>query len=79
MEQRVSRTGEKIDFFVRTSLPLVEGIIFDGQIYDAYELVSRLIESARKRIVLINNYIDENVLTLLDKCESGMTAEITLL
>ncbi len=76
LEQRVSRTEEKIDFFVRTSLPPVEGIFFDGQIFDAYELASKLIKSARKRIVLIDNYIDESVLTLLDKRENGVTAEI---
>ena len=76
LEQRVSRTEEKIDFFVRTSLPPVEGIFFDGQIYDAYELVSRLIKSAKSRIILIDNYIDESVLTLLDKRENGATAEV---
>lgn len=76
LEQRVAKTEEKIDFFVRTSLPPVEGIFFDGQIYDAYELVSRLVKSACKRIILIDNYIDESVLTLLDKRENGVTAEI---
>lgn len=76
LEQRVAKTEEKIDFFVRTSLPPVEGIFFDGQIYDAYELVSRLVKSASKRIILIDNYIDESVLTLLDKRENGVTAEI---
>ena len=76
LEQRVSRTEEKIDFFVRTSLPPVEGVFFDGQIYDAYELVSRLVKSARKRIILIDNYIDESVLTLLDKRGEGVSAEI---
>ena len=76
LEQRVSRTEEKIDFFVRTSLPPVEGVFYDGQMYDAYELISRLIKSATKRIILIDNYIDESVLTLLDKREDGVTAEI---
>ena len=76
LEQRVSRTEEKIEFFVRTSLPPVEGVFFDGQIYDAYELASRLVKSARSRIILIDNYIDESVLTLLDKREGGVTAEI---
>jgi hypothetical protein len=76
LEQRVSRTEEKIDFFVRTSLPPVEGVFFDGQIYDAYELASRLVKSARKRIILIDNYIDETILTLLDKRTDGVTAEI---
>ena len=76
LEQRVSRTEEKIDFFVRTSLPPVEGIFFEGQIYDAYELVSKLVKRAKHRIVLIDNYIDESVLTLLDKRRAGVTAEI---
>lgn len=58
---------EKIDFFIRTSLPPVEGIFYDGQIYDAYAFVSDLIRSADKRIILIDNYIDDTVLTMLDK------------
>ena len=76
LEQRVNRTEEKIDFFVRTSLPPVEGIFYEGQIYDAYELTSRLIRSAHSRIILIDNYIDESVLTLLDKRERGVKAMI---
>lgn len=76
LEQRVSRTEEKIDFFVRTSLPPVEGIFFEGQIYDAYELVCRLVKSAKSRIVLIDNYIDESVLTLFDKRNDDVTATI---
>ena len=66
----------QIDFFVRTSLPPVEGVFFDGQVWDAYELLSQLIKSAQKRIVLIDNYIDDSVLTLLDKRTSGVPAEI---
>ena len=76
LEQRVSKTEEKIEFFVRTSLPPVEGVFFDGQIYDAYELVCRLIKSAKRSIILIDNYIDESVLTLLDKRAEGISAEI---
>lgn len=76
LEQRVTKTEEKIDFFVRTSLPPVEGIFFDGQIYDAYTLVSKLVRSAKQRIILIDNYIDESVLTLLDKRGAGVKAEI---
>ena len=76
LEQRVSRTEEKIEFFVRTALPPVEGVFFEGQIYDAYELACKLVKSAVRRIILIDNYIDESVLTLLDKRGSGVTAEI---
>lgn len=76
LEQRVSRTEEKIEFFVRTALPPVEGVFFEGQIYDAYELASKLVKSAVRGIILIDNYIDESVLTLLDKRGRGVTAEI---
>lgn len=67
---------EKIDFFVRTSLPPVEGIFFDGQMYDAHSFVSDLVLSAKTRIVLIDNYIDDRVLTLLDKRKDGVNATI---
>ena len=76
LEQRVSRAEEKIDFFVRTALPPVEGIFFDGQIFDAYELACRIIRSAKVRIILVDNYVDESVLSILDKREHGVSAEI---
>lgn len=68
--------SEKIDFFVRTSLPPVEGIFFEGQVFDAHTFVSDLIRSAKKRIVLIDNYIDDTVLKLLDKREKKIKATI---
>lgn len=55
-EQRLDRLDEKVDFFVRTSLPPIEGIFYDGQIFDAYKFVSDLIRSANKSILLIDNY-----------------------
>ena len=67
---------KKIDFFVRTSLPPVEGIFFDGQIYDAYAFVAELVRKAARRIVLIDNYIDDTVLTMLSKREDGVEAVI---
>lgn len=76
LEQRVLKTEEKVDFFVRTSLPPVYGVFFENQIFDAYALVARLIKSAKHTIVLIDNYIDETVLTLLDKRESSVSAVI---
>lgn len=76
LEQRVSKTEEKIDFFVRTSLPPVEGIFFDGQIFDAYTFVSDLIRSAKKNIVLFDNYVDDTVLTMLDKRKAKVSATI---
>ena len=76
IEQRVAATEEKIDFFVRTSLPPVEGIFYDGQIFDAYRFVNDLIRKAKQRIVLIDNYVDDTVLTQLDKRADGVTATI---
>lgn len=76
LEKRVSDTEEKIDFFVRTSLPPVEGIFYDGQIFDAYKFASDLIKSAQKSILLIDNYVDESVLLMLGKRAPGVTAEI---
>ena len=67
---------KKIDFFVRTSLPPMEGVFYNGQIFDAYVFVSDLIKSATKSIVLIDNYIDETIFTLLDKRTQGVQATI---
>ena len=53
-----------------------QGVFYNGQIYDAYTFVADLIKSAKKRIILIDNYVDETVLTLLDKRENGVSATI---
>ena len=75
-DRRLDELTDKVDFFVRASLPPVEGIFFNGQIFDAYKFVCDLVKSARKRIVLIDNYVDESVLTLLDKRGSDVKAII---
>ena len=67
---------EKIDFFVRTSLPPQQGIFFDGQIFDAYTFVNERIREAKEQIILIDNYIDDSVLTMLDKRQEGVYAKI---
>ena len=66
----------KIDFFVRTSLPPVEGIFYDGQIFDAYAFATNLIRSAKQSIVLIDNYVDESVLLMLSKRGEAVSADI---
>ena len=75
-DKRIEEHERKIDFFVRTSLPPVEGVFFEGQVYDAYAFVARLIRMAQQRIILIDNYIDDTILTLLDKREDGVNATI---
>lgn len=58
------------------SLEPKQGIFYDGQIYDSYTFVVSLIKSAARRIVLIDNYVDETVLTMLDKRSPGVEASI---
>ena len=67
---------EKIDFFVRTSLPPRQGIFYDGQIFDAYTFINDRIREATTRIILIDNYIDDSVLTILSKRADKVTATI---
>jgi len=76
IEHRLGEHDRKIDFFVRTSLPPVQGIFFEGQIFDAHAFVSDLIRSAKESVVLIDNYVDESVLLLLSKRPPDVTAEI---
>ena len=76
LEKTVADHSEKIEFFVRTSLPPSEGIFFDGQIFDAYAFAADLIKSARKSVVLIDNYVNESTLLMLSKCGEGVTATI---
>ena len=76
LEEKVSEHDKQIDFFVRTALPPVEGVFYDGQIFDAYVFAADLIRSATKNIVLIDNYIDESVLLLLSKRADNVIAKI---
>ena len=75
-EHRLVENEQKIDFFVRTSLPPVEGVFYDGQIFDAYVFATDLVRSAKHSIILIDNYIDESVLLMLSKRQAGVGAEI---
>lgn len=76
LEEKVAEHDKKIDFFIKTSLPPVEGVFFEGQIFDAYNLVSDLIRNAKKEIILIDNYIDDSVLKMLDKRDVNVSATI---
>jgi hypothetical protein len=76
LEKTVALHSEKIEFFVRTSLPPVEGIFYDGQIFDAYKFATDLIKSAKTSLVLIDNYVDESVLLMLSKRNPGVSATV---
>ena len=75
-ERQLGYLTEKVDFFVRTSLPPIEGIFYNGQIFDAYKFATDLIRTARKSILLIDNYVDDSVLLMLSKRDKGVKATI---
>ena len=75
-DSKINDIQGKIDFFVRSSLPPVEGIFYDGQIFDAYVQIINLIKQARHSIILIDNYIDEATLTMLSKRAANVSATI---
>ncbi|MBQ9677859.1 MAG: virulence RhuM family protein [Prevotella sp.] len=74
--REIAEIRNKVDFFVQTSLPPQQGIFFDGQVFDAYRFASDLIRKANRRIVLIDNYVDDTVLSLLDKRKEEVSATI---
>ena len=83
IEQKMTEQGmeiahlkDKVNFFVRSSLPPVEGIFYDGQIFDAYAQIISLIKQARRSIILIDNYISTETLTMLSNREASVSATI---
>lgn len=75
-DRQIEELNGKVDFFLRTSLPPREGILFDGQIFDAHRFVNQLVRSAKRRVILIDNYVDDTVLTQLDNRKDGVKAII---
>lgn len=75
-EQDVIELKEQVGFFVKTALPPVEGVLFEGQIKDAYDIALKIIRSAKKSIVLIDNWLDDTVLTMLDKRAIGVKCTV---
>lgn len=76
IERKVWEHDQKFDLLIKTSLSPNEGIFYDGQIFDAWKFAADLVKSAKKSIVLIDNYIDESVLHLLSKRNIGVKANI---
>ena len=79
MKQHQEVTDKRIDEVFRrldANIPPIQGIFYDGQVFDAYRFVADLMRKAKRSIVLIDNYVDDTVLTLLDKRENGVTATI---
>ena len=83
IEQKMAEQGleiahirDKVDFFVRSSLPPIEGIFYDGQIFDAYAHIISLIKQAKHSIVLVDNYINVDTLTMLSNRDTSVSATI---
>nr|MBP6634810.1 virulence RhuM family protein [Paludibacter sp.] len=76
IEKKIFEHDQKFDLLIKTSLPPNEGIFYDGQIFDAWKFAADLVKSAKKSIVLIDNYIDDSVLHLLAKRNKGVEVKI---
>ncbi len=74
--QKLAQKVEGIELQIQANLPPNQGIFFNGQVFDAYAFVSDLIRSAKKSIILIDNYIDDTVLTRFTKRKKGVTVTI---
>ena len=76
LEHQVADLTDKVNFFIRSSLPPVEGVFYDGQIFDAYVQIVSLIKQAHSSIVLVDNYVDETTLAMLSKRNANVSATI---
>ena len=80
MQQHLQESDKRIEEVFRRlddgNAKPKQGVFYNGQVYDAYTFVASLIKKAKRRIILIDNYVDETVLTLLDKREEGVSAVI---
>ena len=74
--EQIQDLQKKVNFFVRTNLPPHQGIFYDGQIFDAYTFINDRIREASTRIILIDSYINDSVLTMLAKRADNVTATI---
>lgn len=75
-EQRLEQVEQKVDFFVRTSLPPVEQVFYNGEFFEARVLLERIIKTAQKRVIIIDAYVDAATFEMLDVRKKGVTAAI---
>jgi len=76
IEEKLFEHDKKFELIIQQAIPLKEGIFFDGQVFDAYELFVSIIKEAKRSIVLIDNYVDETVLSMLSKRKDQIKASI---
>jgi hypothetical protein len=76
IEEKLFEHDKKFELIIQQAIPLKEGVFFEGQVFDAYELVVSFIKEAKKSIVLVDNYVDETVLSMLSKRKNQVKATI---
>ncbi len=76
LEQRVEKTEQQIDFFVRTNVPPVEQVFFEGEFFEARVILEKIIKTATKRVIIIDAYIDAATFEMLDVRAKGVAADI---
>ncbi len=74
--QKLTEKVEGIDLQIKANLPPNQGIFYNGQVFDAYLLIAEIIKSAKSSIILIDNYVDETVLAMLDKRSKNCAATV---
>lgn len=75
-DAHIGNLQESVDFFVRTSLPPRQGVFYDGQVFDADVFLTKHILSAKRSLILIDNYVDITTLEMLAKKGKGVSLEI---
>lgn len=75
-ERKIDDLSNRVDFVISSSIKPKEVVIFEGQTYDAYVLISDLIQTAKKRIAVIDNFADHTILTQLIKRNPGVLATV---
>lgn len=76
IEKELAEHRDKIDFFVRTNMPPVEQVFFNGQFFEARSLLERMVKTAQKRVIIIDPYIDAVTFEILDVRQNGVSADI---
>ena len=75
-ERRLEAVEEQIDFFVRTALPPVEQVFFEGEFFEARVILEKIVKTASKRVIIIDAYVDAATFDILDVRANGVTADI---
>ena len=75
-EKRLAAVEQSVDFVVRSALPAPEMVFFEGEFLAAHETIRKIVKIAKRRLILIDNYIDERVLTLLAERRAGVAYRI---